>query len=79
MDMLIEIHQNVNKTKSSPKMGLSVVCLGGFASCKTFGKQLKRPCFRRSPQIGLRSFVGFASMQNLCANAIKHPCLGEGR
>ena len=29
--------------------------------CKTLGKQLKHPCFRRSPNASLRSFVGFAS------------------
>ncbi len=31
----------------------SVACYVGFASCKTFGKQPKRPCFGRSPRQGL--------------------------
>ena len=30
----------------------SVACYVGFASCKTFGKQPKRPCFGRSPKRG---------------------------
>ena len=30
----------------------SVACYDGFASCKTFGKQPKRPCFGRSPKRG---------------------------
>ena len=34
-------------------MGMSsVACSVGFASCKTFGKQPKRPCFGRSPKRG---------------------------
>ena len=32
----------------------SVACYVGFASCKTFGKQPKRPCFGRSPKAGRR-------------------------
>ena len=28
----------------------NVACYVGFASCKTFGKQPKRPCFGRSPK-----------------------------
>ena len=30
----------------------SVACYVGFASCKTFGKQPKRPCFGRGPKLG---------------------------
>ena len=30
----------------------SVACSAGFASCKTFGKQPKHPCFGRSPKRG---------------------------
>ena len=30
----------------------SVACSAGFASCKTFGKQPKHPCFGRSPKQG---------------------------
>ena len=33
-------------------MGFGVACSAGFASCKTFGKQPKRPCFGRSPKRG---------------------------
>ena len=32
----------------------SVARSAGFASCKTFGKQPKRPCFGRSPKAGRR-------------------------
>ena len=32
----------------------SVACSAGFASCKTFGKQPKRPCFGISPKAGRR-------------------------
>ena len=94
--------QTVDKLLCKDKMG----CLMLFAwsvlhPCKTLGKQLKHPCFRRSPNASLRSFVGFASVHlwscvvgasctdsvrplvsirayNLCANAIKHPCLVAG-
>ena len=31
-------------------MGVKRACYVGFASCKTFGKQPKRPCFGRSPK-----------------------------
>ena len=34
------------------KGAFSVACSAGFASCKTFGKQPKRPCFGRSPKQG---------------------------
>ena len=37
-----------------PKWVFSVACYVGFASCKTFGKQPKRPCFGRSPKAGRR-------------------------
>ena len=52
----------VDKPLCKDKMG----CLMLFAwsvlhPCKTLGKQLKHPCFRRSPNASLRSFVGFAS------------------
>ena len=30
-------------------MGLGVACSVGFASCKTFGKQPKHPCFGVAP------------------------------
>ena len=36
------------------KWVFSVACSAGFASCKTFGKQPKRPCFGRSPKAGRR-------------------------
>ena len=36
------------------KWGFSVACSAGFASCKTFGKQPKHPCFGRSPKAGRR-------------------------
>ena len=32
------------------KWVFSVACSAGFASCKTFGKQPKHPCFGRSPR-----------------------------
>ena len=35
----------------------SVACSAGFASCKTFGKQPKHPCFGRSPRTGRQPFV----------------------
>ena len=36
-------------------MGVSLIaCSVGFASCKTFGKQSKHPCFGRSPKAGRR-------------------------
>ena len=34
------------------KWVFSVACYVGFASCKTFGKQPKHPCFGRSPKRG---------------------------
>ena len=34
------------------KWVFSVACSAGFASCKTFGKQPKHPCFGRSPKRG---------------------------
>ena len=36
------------------KWVFSVACSAGFASCKTFGKQPKHPCFGRSPKVGRR-------------------------
>ena len=36
------------------KWVFSVACSAGFASCKTFGKQPKHPCFGRSPKAGRR-------------------------
>ena len=35
----------------------SVACFVGFASCKTFNKQPKRPCFGQSPRTGRQPFV----------------------
>ena len=45
--------QTVEKPLVNIKNGVSsVACSAGFASCKTFGKQPKRPCFGRSPKRG---------------------------
>ena len=50
-------------------MGVShVACSAGFASCKTFGKQPKRPCFgdaspRIFPRHGCRACMPKGSMQ----------------
>ena len=40
------------KLHNFKKWVFSVACYVGFASCKTFGKQPKRPCFGRSPKRG---------------------------
>ena len=40
--------KSVEKPLSLSKMGFGVACSAGFASCKTFGKQPKRPCLVRA-------------------------------
>ena len=39
-------------------MGSSVACSAGFASCKTFGKQPKHPCFGAKPTKDTQPFTG---------------------
>ncbi len=63
----------------------SVACSAGFASCKTFGKQPKPPCFGRSPNAGHQSLVSLhlcidshlcrCIVQRLCVADCKRPCL----
>jgi hypothetical protein len=49
------VFQSVDKPLCFLKMGVSLIaCSVGFASCKTFGKQSKHPCFGRSPKAGRR-------------------------
>ena len=63
----------------------SVACSAGFASCKTFGKQPKPPCFGRSPNAGHQSLVSLhlcidshlcrCIVQRLCVAVFMHPCI----
>ena len=43
------VFQSIEKTIYFLKWVFSVACYVGFASCKTFGKQPKRPCFGAKP------------------------------
>ena len=56
------------------KWVFSVACSVGFASCKTFGKQPKHPCFGRSP-MRVVSRRCRCVVQRLCATDCKRPCL----
>ena len=63
----------------------SVACFVGFASCKTFSKQPKRPCFGQSPRTGRQPFVPLhlcidshlcrCIVQRLCVAVFMHPCI----
>ena len=55
----------------------SVACSVGFASCKTFGKQPKHPCFGRSPNAGCQSLVSLHRAATVC-DLLQASLLGEG-
>ena len=55
-------------------MGFGVACSVGFASCKTFGKQPKHPCFGVAP-MRVVSRQCRCVVQRLCATDFKRPCL----
>ena len=69
------------------KWAFSVARSAGFASCKTFGKQPKHPCFGRSPKAGRRDASprihplsgGKGAVRHGCRNkdtpSFKHGCL----
>ena len=59
------------------KWVFSVACYVGFASCKTFGKQPKRPCFGRSPNAGCQSLVSLRRAATVC-DWLQASLLGEG-
>ena len=55
-------------------MGFGVACSVGFASCKTFGKQPKHPCFDIAPMRVVSRWCR-CIVQRLCATDFKRPCL----
>ena len=55
-----------------------VVCLVGFASLQNFRQTTKASLLKAKPQCKSAFVCWFCIVQNLCANAIKHPCLVAG-
>ena len=55
----VKIKYSLSKNLLLIKNGVSsVACSAGFASCKTFGKQPKHPCFGAKPTKHIQPFMG---------------------